>query len=174
MKRVLEAIEKRSSTRAFTAEPLSQEEINALIHAGLQAPTASNRQEIHFTIVRCGHPLLAELKEEVNRLKGTRNFHHDAPIVIFLSGDKNIRWSSLDAGIAVENIAIAAEGMGLGTLIIGIVYDILRGEKEDNYANILEFPSDYEFKVAIAVGHKEVIREPHTYEMERQVTWLKG
>lgn len=173
MNSVLETMKKRSSTRAFTQELLRQEEIDALIHAGLQAPTSTNRQEIHFTVLRRGHPFLSELKEEVNRLKGTKNFHHDAPIVIFLSGEKDFRWSSLDAGIAVENMAIAAEGMGLGSLIIGIVRDVLMGEREEDYAKILKFPEGYEFKVAIAIGHKAVIREPHSYEEEKQVTWLE-
>lgn len=44
MNNVMEVIKKRSSTRGYTSEPLTEEELNALIHAGLQAPTAANRQ----------------------------------------------------------------------------------------------------------------------------------
>ena len=45
MNKVIETIQERSSTRGYTAEPLTQEELNILLHAGLQAPTAANRQE---------------------------------------------------------------------------------------------------------------------------------
>ncbi len=50
MSNVTEVIKKRSSTRGYTDEPLTDEELNTLIHAGLQAPTAANKQEIHFTV----------------------------------------------------------------------------------------------------------------------------
>ena len=39
MSNVMEVIKKRSSTRGYTGEPLTAEELNVLIHAGLQAPT---------------------------------------------------------------------------------------------------------------------------------------
>ncbi len=42
MLNVLEAIEKRSSTRGYTDQRLTDEEIKALVKAGLQAPTARN------------------------------------------------------------------------------------------------------------------------------------
>ena len=49
MSNVIDAIKERSSTRGYTAEPLTREQLDALIEAGLQAPTAANKQEIHFT-----------------------------------------------------------------------------------------------------------------------------
>lgn len=64
MSNVMEVIKERSSTRGYTSEPLTAEELNALIHAGLQAPTAANRQEIHFTVLNGDNPILAELEEE--------------------------------------------------------------------------------------------------------------
>ena len=47
MNQVIEAIEKRSSTRGYTDEPLSDAQLDALIQAGLQAPTAANKQALH-------------------------------------------------------------------------------------------------------------------------------
>ena len=62
MNKVIETIKERSSTRGYTAEPLTQEELNILLHAGLQAPTAANRQEIHFTVLSGSHPILQDYK----------------------------------------------------------------------------------------------------------------
>ena len=64
MSDVIETIKKRSSTRGYTEEPLTEAELDALLHAGLQAPTAANKQEIHFTVLDGGHPILRELEEE--------------------------------------------------------------------------------------------------------------
>ena len=72
MSNVIETIKTRSSTRGYTAEALTEEELNILIHAGLKAPTAANRQEIHFTVLQGGNPILTELEDDKNRLRNTR------------------------------------------------------------------------------------------------------
>lgn len=173
---VFDAITERSSTRGYTEEPLTEEELNQIIEAGLKAPTAANKQEIHFSVLKGDHPVLAELEKEKNRLKNIENpehnFYFEAPTVIILSGDASFKWSFLDAGIAVENMALMAEELGLGNLIIGCVYDALRGEKKEYYAEAFAFPAGYEYEIAIAVGHKAVTKEPHTYDKDRQVTYL--
>ena len=162
MNKVIETIKERSSTRGYTAEPLTQEELNILLHAGLQAPTAANRQEIHFTVLSGSHPILQELEEEKNRLRQItnppHNFYYEAPTVVILSADCANHWSPLDAGIAVENMALAAEGLGLGNLIIGCIYDAMRGEKKDYFSKALQFPENYQYEIAIAFGHKAVTK----------------
>lgn len=176
MSNVIETIKKRSSTRGYTPEPLTDEELQTLIHAGLQAPTAANKQEIHFTVLKGDDPILAELEEEKNRLRDIsspeHNFYYEAPIVIILSADSSYKWSPLDAGIAVENMALAAQDLGLGNLIIGCIYDALRGEKKEYFSKALRFPENYEYEIAIAFGHKAVTKEPHTYNADAQVTYL--
>ena len=176
MNTVTEAIKKRSSTREYTSQPLTEEELSTLIEAGLQAPTATNRQEIHFTVLKGGHPLLQELEEEKNRLREIvnppHNFYYEAPTVVIISAERSFKWSSVDAGIAVENMAIAAQGLGLGSLIIGCIDDALKGEKRDYFSNALHFPENYEYKIAVAFGRKAAVKEPHTYDAGIQVTFL--
>ena len=170
-----EAIKRRSSTRGYTEQALTEPEIEALIHAGLQAPTATNRQEIHFTVLKADNPLLQEIEDEKNRLWNTnpkQNFYYGAPLVIILSAESGFKWGPLDAGIAVENIALAAEELGLGNVIIGCIYDALRGEKSEYFGKALNFPEGYQFEIAIAVGHKAAEKEPHTYDADKQVSYL--
>ena len=176
MSEVLKAIEKRFSTRGYTDEKLTKEELDALIRAGLQAPTAANRQEVHITVVDGSNPILKEIEDEKNLGRGIQNpphnFYFEAPVVLILSADETFYWSRLDAGIAVENIALAAEALGLGNLIIGCIKDALTGEKRDYFADALKFPEGYEFEIAIAVGHKAVTKEPHEYSVEKNVTYI--
>ncbi len=63
MNNIIETIKKRSSTRGYTSEPLTDAELGALINSGLQAPTAANRQEIHFTVLTGDNPILKEFEE---------------------------------------------------------------------------------------------------------------
>ena len=175
MNGILDAIEKRSSTRGYTAEKLTDAELETLLKVGLQAPTAANKQEIHITVVDSSHPILAEIEAEKNAQMNVRpqaNFYYDAPLVLILSGDKDFPWSALDAGIAVENIALAAEGLGLGNVIIGVIKGAMSGERKEYFASALKFPENYEFEIAIAIGHKAVEKEPHEYDMEKNVSYL--
>lgn len=176
MNKVIETIKERSSTRGYTAEPLTQEELNILLHAGLQAPTAANRQEIHFTVLSGSHPILQELEEEKNRLRQItnppHNFYYEAPTVVVISADSTYKWGTLDAGIAVENMALAAESLGLGNLIIGCILDAMSGDKKAYFSDALKLPPSYDYKIAIAFGHKAVTKKPHTYDAEAQITIL--
>jgi nitroreductase len=173
---VLEIIRKRSSARAYSPEPLTKEELDAILEAGLQAPTGMNRKEIHFTVTAGDNPVLEELDEEKRRLRGQEkqphNFYYEAPTLIFLSAEDDFKWSTVDAGIAVQNMVLAAESLGLGTLIIGCVYDALHGEKKDYFSKALQIPEGYSFQIAMAVGHKTDDKTPHDYDLEQQVTVL--
>lgn len=176
MSTVKEAIEKRSSTRGYTSEQLTKEELDALLTAGLQAPTGQNKQELHFTVVKGENPILAEIESEKNTLRGIEhaehNFYYEAPILIIISAESGFKWSHVDAGIAVQNMALMAEELGLGNLIIGCIYDALHGEKKKYYSEKLAIPEGYEFEIALAVGHKAMTKEPHKYDADAQITML--
>ncbi len=175
MNEVLQTIAKRSSIRAYKDEKLTKEELDILLTAGLQAPTAANRQEIHFTVVDRDNPILAEVEAEKNAFRGLNprfNFYYNAPTVIFLSADTDFHWGTLDAGIAVENISLAAESMGLGSLIIGCIYEALNGDRADYFREKLAIPEGYKFEIAIAVGRRDTEKVPHEYDRDKNVTVL--
>ena len=131
MKDAIQTIRERSSTRGYTSEPLTGEELDAILAAGLQSPTAANRQEIHFTVLDGGSAVLTELQDDLTQGRETpHNFYYEAPTVIMLSGQEDFHWSGVDAGIAVQSMALAAEALGLGSLIIGCIRDIMTGEKK--------------------------------------------
>lgn len=175
MNETLNVIKRRCSIRAYKPEALSDEELDTVLRAGLAAPTAANRQEIHFSVVRKDNPVLAEIEEEKNAQRGLRprfNFYYDAPVVVFISADTDFHWGTLDAGIAVENMTLAAESMGLGSLIIGCVYDAINGDRSAEFNEKLEIPSGYRFEIAIALGKRDTEKEPHEYDMEKNVSFI--
>lgn len=187
MNEVLHTIAKRSSTRKFKQEKLTREQIEQLLTAGLQAPTAKNEQEIHISVLQGDSYLLQEiedakraiiLKNADDRTKESvqnnpNNSYYNAPVVFLLSADKDLRWSKVDAGICVQSIALAAESMGLGSLIIGSIYDALHGEKSSYFAEQLTFPANYEFAIAIALGYKDTDKTPHEFSLEKNVSFIQ-
>ncbi len=176
MKDALAAIRDRSSIRKYTNEKLTKEELDTIIKAGLMAPTAANRQEVHFTVIEAGAPVLAEIQAEMLKTRpgadSTQTFYRDAPIVIILSAKEDFYWSPVDSGIAVENMALAAEAMGLGSLIIGCIKDAMTGERRRYFEKALKLPEGYRFQVAFAAGRKAVEKAPHEFDAEKNVTYL--
>ena len=187
MNEVLKTIKDRSSIRAYTDEKLTREEINAIVTAALQAPTARNMQEVHVSVVDGDNPILKEIDtdrkikmlasapDEETKAKiesNPNNFYYNAPTVLILSADKDFKWSKFDAGIATANMSLAAQSMGLGNLVIGIIYDTMYGDKKDYYAKALDFPKNYEFAIAFAVGHKNTEKEPHEFDFDNSVSFI--
>lgn len=187
MNEVLKTIAERSSIRAYKPDKLTDIEITALIAAGLQAPTARNMQEVHISVIDRDNPILKEIDTErkLTMLAATpdeeikakiesnpNNFYYNAPTVFILSADKDFKWSKLDSGIAVQSMALAAQSMGLGSLIIGIIDDAMRGEKKDYFAKTLQFPENYEFAIAVAVGYRDTEKEPHEIDFEKSVSFI--
>ena len=171
MKDCMEVINTRSSIRKYTAEPLPSEVVRELVEAGLKAPTAANRQELHFTVVGRDDPVQAEIQHDLNP-DATGNFYYNAPVTIYISGDEALGWSAVDAGIAVENIHLAASAMGLGSVILGCMKKVLNGEKKAEYAEKLGFPEGYGYQVAIAVGYPDTTKDQHAFDYEKNVTIL--
>ncbi len=171
MSDVLEIINTRCSVRKYSDRPLPEDVCRTLAEAGLKAPTATNKQEIHITVVGKDDPIQKEIQNDLNP-DAAVSFFYNAPVTFYLSADESFKWSPVDAGIAVENIHLAAASLGLGSVILGCMERILNGEKKAAYAEKLAFPEGYAFCVAIAVGYPETGKEPHAINFEKDVTVL--
>ena len=111
-------------------------------------------------------------KQKKKILNNPNNFYYNAPVVFILSVDKDFKWNRLDAGIAAENISLAAQSMGLGSLIIGIIDNAMRGEKKDYFAKSLKFPENHEFAIAVAAGRKNMEKVPHEIDFDKSVSFI--
>ncbi|MBO5527167.1 MAG: nitroreductase family protein [Erysipelotrichaceae bacterium] len=171
MNDILDVIDTRSSIRKYEDKMIPADVCRKLVEAGLKAPTATNKQEIHITVVTKDNPVQKEIQNDMNP-DAEVNFYYDAPVTLYLSALESFKWSAVDAGIAVENIHLAAAGMGLGSVILGCMETTLNGEKKEEYARKLAFPEGYKYYVAIAVGYPATEKVQHNIDFERDVTVL--
>lgn len=79
---------------------------------------------------------------------------HNAPAIVFLSADPNARHAQIDCGIAVENIALAAESLGIGSCILTSSRNLFMNDKDGSLARELGFPTGYGHICAITLGYK--------------------
>lgn len=168
MNDVLKAIAERRSIRNYSNAQVTDEQLQLLRDAALQAPSAVNRQPYHFTFVR-NSSLLDEFKKDAGEILASLrpNFPKDmdilrgAPMVCFIFRDTESIWSPIDSGIAVENIALAAHSIGLGSVILGMPYDVF-AQRGDKWYQKLECPDGMCFAIAIGIGTPVSGKEPHS------------
>jgi len=161
---VLKAIADRRSIRGYTAEPVSDAMMNQLMTAAMQSPSARNSQPWHFTVVK-DQALIARVNQAACDKLGRKNFDifYAAPVVIFISADPSSYFNKLDCGIAVQNLALAAHSLGLGTVILGLPLEGFLGEEGEELKKALKFPEKHEFMIALSVGHPATSKDPHPW-----------
>ena len=147
---VLNAIMTRTSIRQYTDQPIMKAEIEALLRAGMAAPTAVNRQPWHFVAVTDK----AKLKE----LAGNRGrMLEQCALAIVVCGNmektlpgKGQDFWIQDCSAATENILLAAHALGLGAVWTG-VYPI--DERVDAVSKAVKLPENIVPLCVIVIGH---------------------
>jgi len=158
---VLSAISNRRSIRKYKPQQISEEALQTLLKAAVEAPSANNAQPWHFTVVQDAAVIKA-VNEEIKSIFGREDdIFYAAPTVIFLSADKKNKWGKLDSGIAVQTIALAAHSVGLGTVILGFPSAAFTGAHAEHFHRLLKFPETHEFAIAIAIGIPDETKEAH-------------
>ncbi|MGI6222060.1 MAG: nitroreductase family protein [Prevotella sp.] len=144
----LDLVNKRFSVRHFSTEPVSEEQLNAVLEAVRLAPSACNKQPWKFLIVR-SEEAKARLRQCYNR-----DWFTTAPMYIVCLRDARTEWvrpddqkphGDIDVAIATEHLCLAAAEQGLGTCWV-CNFDVKR------YHEL--FPMEgYEPVALIPIGH---------------------
>ena len=109
----------RRSIRTYSGEPISQEQIEALLKAAMYAPSARNTQPWHFLVV-----------DDKEVLRAFSAFHSYAKMLpeadkaILVCGDTTLEnapgYWMVDCANATQNILLAAHAKGLGAVWLGV------------------------------------------------------
>ena len=139
---VFEAVQERSSVRAYTDEPVPRDKLEKILEAGRLAPSARNTQPWHFIVV-------TDIEKRKILAKGRyAKFLTQSPLVIVACGDKQASadWYAVDVSLAVENMILTAQAEGLRTCCVGS-FD----EKEVH--ETVKAPENFEVILLLAVGY---------------------
>jgi len=116
----LETILRRRSIRKYTDQTVEPEKLDLLLQAAMAAPSAMNCKPWEFVVVTDPDEL-ALFRSRL--IFGNRN----APAAIVVCGNPRLSTNPAarlfwveDCSAATENILIAAVGLGLGTVWVGI------------------------------------------------------
>ena len=161
---VMKVINNRCTVRAYASKPLSQEDIDIIIHAAMRAPTAGNM--MFYSILEVKDQ---KMKEKLVKTCDNQPHIAKAPLVLIFLADMQ-RWydyymvsnipdicakinipyrtpdesdlllACCDALIAAQNAVIAAESMGIGSCYIGDIIENIETHREMFNLPIWVFP----------------------------------
>jgi nitroreductase len=159
---LFEAIKTRRSVRKYTDKAVEDQKLQAVLEAVRMAPSWANYQCWRMIVVkdRAAREQMSELSyvESFFAPKGykanpSKKALIEAPVVIVLCADpaqSGVLWGQnyylTDAGIAAQNLMLAARAQGLGTVFVG-VYD------EESLKKMLNVPASIRIVGLIPVGY---------------------
>jgi nitroreductase len=168
---VFEAIKGRRSIRRYQSKDVPEEKVNAVLDAARWAPSWKNTQCSRFIVVR-DREIKVKLADTLGGVKGGPNPSADAaknaPVLIVVcakmgrSGydderkvatDKGDYWYMFDAGLAAQNIMLAAHSLGLASVPAGL-FDAPKAGK------ILGVPGDVRVVMLMPLGYPDEKPEP--------------
>lgn len=151
-----EAILTRRSIRKFKSTPIPDELIEKILRAGMQAPSARNKQPWHFIVVKN-----REMLDKISVVHPYAYMLKEAPLGILICGDPKIEitieYIVQDCSAATQNMLLAAHNFGLGAVWLGIYP---REPRIKALRELLEIP-DHIIPIAmIAVGYPDEKKLP--------------
>jgi nitroreductase len=143
----LEVIKGRRTVREFTAEPVSDEDLERILEAGRWAPSGKNTQPWGFILVKS-----KEKREELAALSRQKGLIESAPACIAVLLDRERGYDRdkdmQGIGACAENMCLAAHALGLGACWIGGISSV-----REEAGKVLGLKENEELVLLLLIGH---------------------
>ncbi|MGN0176338.1 MAG: nitroreductase family protein [Methanobrevibacter sp.] len=157
---LMDTMLKRRSTRTFTDEPVTKDELDKILQAALLAPTSMNRKPCNFMVVERREILmqLSQCKDHGAELIGKA----DKAIVVLADTMLADTWCE-DSSIALIYMHLMATELNLGSCWVQVHLRFKdKTPAEEVVREILKVDSHYRIAGILAIGHSDNIPEHHT------------
>jgi len=143
----------RRCVRKFTEEHVSDADLEKLLRAAMQAPSAGNERPWEFVVIKD--------REMMNTIKDSQLYTqciNTADLLIIVCGDRDKQkfkgrdfWIQ-DCAAATQNLLLEAVHLGLGATWMGVYPE---AERVENIKGFLGLPENVFPLCVLAVGHPD-------------------
>lgn len=130
MRETVTDIQNRRSVKEYQAEQITDEELTAVLEAGMNAPSGGNRQSPVFIAVQNKEWIqrLCKLNAEIAGAPEGFDVFYGAPTIILVLADKNAPDAVQDGSLCLGNMFNAAYALGLGSRWINRIRETFETE----------------------------------------------
>ena len=127
------------SERAYTTEPVTNEQIDLILKCGIKAPSGRNVQPWKFTVIKDD----ATMKDIISDVV-------PGNVLVIVSGIESESGTTpdFDCALATESMFLAAHGVGLGARIYGSPTGNINSKRE-----FFQIPSGYKAVIVLRIGN---------------------
>ena len=147
---VIDLLLSRRSIRKYKKDQVSQDNVQRILEAGRYAPSASNGQPWHFVLLTD-----LKIKEQLSHREWSGFVRESAFTIVgcaYQGNEYSRKWSVIDTTIALENMVVAAWGLGIGSCWVG--------DFDEAYVRrLLGVPNDWKIIALISFGYPD--EAPH-------------
>jgi len=144
----MKILETRRTIRQYRQKPIPHKDLKKMVNAARLAPSARNIQPLEYVVVDSAGPL-KEMFGCMGFGGGIKSFRGREPsayVIVLINKYLSSKWQAYDCGMAVENMAIAAWGMGIGSCILGRI-------NKERIRQLLSIPDKYDIDLVVALGY---------------------
>ena len=169
----IKSIMERRSVRKYKPQQITEQELECIINCGLYAPSARNTQNWHFTVIQ--NPDLIswmndKIKENIplevaaffkEQHGGEDNYSifYNAPTLVLISGEADDAFTDVNCGYATQNMCLAAQSIGVASIVIGMARFLFSTPEADKYAKEFGVPEGYRPLYVVCFGYSDMLPE---------------
>jgi len=165
----LRIIKQRRSIRDYKNIQISDDQLRAILEAGVYAPNGSGQLEeyIHFGVIQ-NKELLDKINNSAktfarqSEIEWLKNYGNDpnfnclynSPTLIIVSYNEQWVQPEIDCAAATQNMLLAAESIGLGSCWLYFPLQAFYSEYGQELRKELKIPDGYKPITSIIIGYK--------------------
>ena len=174
MNEVIKALKERRSIRKFSDKAVPKDKIEAIIEAGLYAPSGMGKQGAAIVAVtrKDLRDKIAAMNAKIMGHDGFDPFY-GAPVILIVLGDKNVGTYLYDGSLVMGNLMNAAYSEGLGSIWIHRAKEEFESEEGKAILKELGIEGDWEGIGHCALGFADVEPPRAPERKEGRVFWAE-
>ncbi|HNT24044.1 MAG TPA: nitroreductase family protein [Anaerolineales bacterium] len=186
MNETIKTILERRSVRSYESTPVEKEKIDLILQCGQFAPSGMNRQPWHFTVIT-RRAMLDKISAENRRVmlqspvEALRLRAEDpdfdsfrgAPMAIIVSGEDEAGYAGADCANAVENMALAAQSLGLSSCYLASFKIAIETPEGAFLLDDLRIPKGFKPMFALSLGYGNEVLGERAPRREHTITFIE-
>jgi nitroreductase len=129
------------AVKDYTAEPVSQEALDAILEVGRWTATGSNRQNTEVIVIRD-----PAVRQQLGAWGAAPAAGAAVVLLLVVKDDA----SAMDEGRMAERLCLGAAAVGLGSTVATI-----KNEGPDEVKTLLGIPTEHRVRTLVAIGHTD-------------------
>lgn len=174
MNETLKILETRRSCRNFIADKMpSEEDLNAIIKAGIYAPSGMGRQPVKVIAVT-NKELRDQISKENAKIMGAdMDPFYGAPVILIVIADKSSGTYVYDGSLVMGNLMNAAESLGINNIWIHRAKEEFESDFGKKILKDLGIEGNWEGIGHVALGYAAEGGVKEAAPRKNNVHWIK-